>query len=375
MKFNEDAKLTIKRAEVEMVLPNITTTFGGVVDQSEHVKGVTFDPRISEADKAALLDAVTCECGNKKGANADKYVITAEVPESVENNPNYHVTVKNGMHTIAARQMVVELESTSKISGEEEPAAQFKAWYVFPSNNNDQAVATYSGDDAVNKSIGSLVPCMNENILKSLNITVSREDSSETPGVYVLKGTCNNKNYDVSFSETVATLTVHPRVDVATASEGGTVTSDVKGGPQGTIVTVEATPDEGYVFDEWVLTEGDGIIADAKAAKTTITVGSENVVVKAKFAKKPDEPVTPVDPGTDPGQGGGSGNADSGNGINAAPAETANAEAADQAAESATTTKTGDSLASTAALVAVLGIVAAAVACLAVRKSRRNRKH
>lgn len=376
VKFNEDAKLTIKRAEVEMVLPNITTTFGGVVDQAEHVKGVTFDPpRISEADKAALLDAVTCECGNKKGANADKYVITAEVPESVENNPNYHVTVKNGMHTIAARQMVVELESTSKISGEEEPAAQFKAWYVFPSNNNDQAVATYSGDDAVNKSIGSLVPCMNENILKSLNITVSREDSSETPGVYVLKGTCNNKNYDVSFSETVATLTVHPRVDVATASEGGTVTSDVKGGPQGTIVTVEATPDEGYVFDEWVLTEGDGIIADAKAAKTTITVGSENVVVKAKFAKKPDEPVTPVDPGTDPGQGGGSGNADSGNGTNAAPAETANAEAADQAAESATTTKTGDSLASTAALVAVLGIVAAAVACLAVRKSRRNRKH
>lgn len=193
--------------------------------------------------------------------------------------------------------------------------------------------------------------------------------------MYVLKGTCNNKNYDVSFSETVATLTVYPRVDVATASEGGKVTSDVKGGPQGTIITVEATPDEGYVFDEWVLTEGDGIIADAKAAKTTITVGSENVVVKAKFAKKPDEPVTPVDPGTDPGQGGGSGNADSGNGTNAAPAETANAEAADQAAESATTTKTGDSLASTAALVAVLGIVAAAVACLAVRKSRRNRKH
>ncbi len=376
--FNDDAKLTIKPAEVEMVLPNITTTFDDVVDHAKHVKGIQFDSRISEADKAALLDAVTCECGNKMGADQGTYTITADVPESVKNNPNYHVTVKNGTHTIVARQMVVELESTSKISRDEEPAAQFKAWYVLPNTNNAQAVATYSGDDAANKSVGSLVPCTDESILKSLNITVSREDSSETPGVYVLKGTCNNPNYAVSFSETVATLTVHPRVDVATASEGGTVSSDVKGGPQGTIITVEATPDEGYVFDEWVLTEGDGIIADAKAAKTTITVGSENVVVKAKFAKKPDEPVTPVDPGTDPGQGGGSGSADSGNGTNAAPtekADAANAEAADQAAESATTTKTGDSLASTAALVAVLGIVAAAVACLAVRKSRRNRKH
>lgn len=373
--FNDDAKLTIKRAEVEMVLPNITTTFDDVVDHAKHVEGVQFDSRISEADKAALLDAVTCGCDNKMGADQGTYTITADVPESVKSNPNYHVTVKDGTHTIVARQMVVELESTSKISGDEEPAAQFKAWYVLPNTNNTQAVAMYSGDDAANKSVGSLVPCTDESVLKSLNITVSREDSSETPGVYVLKGTCNNKNYDVSSSETVATLTVYPRVDVATASEGGKVTSDVKGGPQGTIITVEATPDEGYVFDEWVLTEGDGIIADAKAAKTTITVGSENVVVKAKFAKKPDEPVTPVDPGTDPGQGGGSGNADSGNGTNAAPAETANAEAADQAAESATTTKTGDSLASTAALVAVLGIVAAAVACLAVRKSRRNRKH
>lgn len=373
--FNNDAKLTIKPAEVEMILPNITTTFDDVVDHAKHVEGVQFDSRISEADKAALLDAVTCGCDNKMGADQGTYTITADVPESVKSNPNYHVTVKDGTHTIVARQMVVELESTSKISGDEEPAAQFKAWYVLPNTNNTQAVAMYSGDDAANKSVGSLVPCTDESVLKSLNITVSREDSSETPGVYVLKGTCNNKNYDVSFSETVATLTVYPRVDVATASEGGKVTSDVKGGPQGTIITVEATPDEGYVFDEWVLTEGDGIIADAKAAKTTITVGSENVVVKAKFAKKPDEPVTPVDPGTDPGQGGGSGNADSGNGTNAAPAETANAEAADQAAESATTTKTGDSLASTAALVAVLGIVAAAVACLAVRKSRRNRKH
>ena len=373
--FNNDAKLTIKPAEVEMILPNITTTFDDVVDHAKHVEGVQFDSRISEADKAALLDAVTCGCDNKMGADQGTYTITADVPESVKSNPNYHVTVKDGTHTIVARQMVVELESTSKISGDEEPAAQFKAWYVLPNTNNTQAVAMYSGDDAANKSVGSLVPCTDESVLKSLNITVSREDSSETPGVYVLKGTCNNKNYDVSFSETVATLTVYPRVDVATASEGGKVTSDVKGGPQGTIITVEATPDEGYVFDEWVLTEGDGIIADAKAAKTTITVGSENVVVKAKFAKKPDEPVTPVDPGTDPGRGGGSGNADSGNGTNAAPAETANAEAADQAAESATTTKTGDSLASTAALVAVLGIVAAAVACLAVRKSRRNRKH
>ena len=290
-------------------------------------------------------------------------------------NPNYSIEFKgHPTLTIKQQKMLIELQSATKISGEEEPDYSFLAWYVLPGENDAQAVSTYALDEAgsLQDKVPALKPCTDPDVLASLGITVTREDSSETPGVYALKGESSNPNYQVDFSQTVATLTVHPRVDATVDSEGGKVTSSVKGGPEGTVITVEATPDEGYVFDEWVLAEGDGVIADPKAAKTTITVGKQNVVVKAKFSKKPVDPVTPVDPGaddpgTDPGQGGGS--ADNGNASNVS---TVSAKANEDNASTAT--KTGDSLGFAAALVAVLGVAAAAAAFVALRKTRR-RKH
>lgn len=290
-------------------------------------------------------------------------------------NPNYSIEFKgHPTLTIKQQKMLIELQSATKISGEEEPDYSFLAWYVLPGENDAQAVSTYALDEAgsLQDKVPALKPCTDPDVLASLGITVTREDSSETPGVYALKGESSNPNYQVNFSQTVATLTVHPRVDATVDSEGGKVTSSVEGGPEGTVITVEATPDEGYVFDEWVLAEGDGVIADPKAAKTTITVGKQNVVVKAKFSKKPVDPVTPVDPGaddpgTDPGQGGGS--ADNGNASNVS---TVSAKANEDNASTAT--KTGDSLGFAAALVAVLGVAAAAAAFVALRKTRR-RKH
>lgn len=290
-------------------------------------------------------------------------------------NPNYSIEFKgHPTLTIKQQKMLIELQSATKISGEEEPDYSFLAWYVLPGENDAQAVSTYALDEAgsLQDKVPALKPCTDPDVLASLGITVTRGDSSETPGVYALKGESSNPNYQVNFSQTVATLTVHPRVDATVDSEGGKVTSSVKGGPEGTVITVEATPDEGYVFDEWVLAEGDGVIADPKAAKTTITVGKQNVVVKAKFSKKPVDPVTPVDPGaddpgTDPGQGGGS--ADNGNASNVS---TVSAKANEDNASTAT--KTGDSLGFAAALVAVLGVAAAAAAFVALRKTRR-RKH
>lgn len=290
-------------------------------------------------------------------------------------NPNYSIEFKgHPTLTIKQQKMLIELQSATKISGEEEPDYSFLAWYVLPGENEAQAVSTYALGEAgsLQDKVPALKPCTDPDVLASLGMKVTREDSSETPGVYTLKGESSNPNYHVDFSQTAATLTVQPRVDAVVDSEGGKVTSSVKGGPEGTVITVEATPDEGYVFDEWVLAEGDGVIADPKAAKTTITVGKQNVVVKAKFSKKPVEPVTPVDPGaddpgTDPGQGGGS--ADNGNASNVS---TASAKANEDNASTAT--KTGDSLGFAAALVAVLSVAAAAAACVALRKTRR-RKH
>ena len=276
LSFNVDAKLTVTQADVTVILSDIESICGEEASKDDHAAGATVAGPISDEDKAAVLEAVSCECDCSASAKVGAYAITADVPESVEANPNYRVTVKPGTHTVV------------------------------------------------------------------------------------------------------------PRVDVSADSEGGTVASDVKGGPQGTVINVEATPDEGYVFDGWTLLEGDGIIADAKAAKTTITVGTLNAVVKAKFAKKPDEPVgpvdpvDPVDPGTDPGQGGGPGSVDSSNGANAAPdgnAEVIDAQQTNEASTAATASKTGDSLAGAAVLIAVIGAAAAAAAYLALRRARKGRKH
>ncbi len=50
-------------------------------------------------------------------------------------------------------------------------------------------------------------------------------------------------------------------------------------------IVADAAP-EGYVFDKWVIVEGNGVIADEFADDTTFTIGSGNAIIKATF--KPD---------------------------------------------------------------------------------------
>ena len=128
-------------------------------------------------------------------------------------NPNYSIEFKgHPTLTIKQQKMLIELQSATKISGEEEPDYSFLAWYVLPGENDAQAVSTYALDEAgsLQDKVPALKPCTDPDVLASLGITVTREDSSEIPGVYALKGESSNPNYQVDFSQTVATLTVHP---------------------------------------------------------------------------------------------------------------------------------------------------------------------
>lgn len=80
------------------------------------------------------------------------------------------------------------------------------------------------------------------------------------------------------FSDVVYTLTV-------VAADNGTVspTGDVSVAYEGDPVDIEATADEGYKFDGWVVT-GDATVADANSAATSVTVTGD-ATVTASFSQ------------------------------------------------------------------------------------------
>lgn len=70
------------------------------------------------------------------------------------------------------------------------------------------------------------------------------------------------------------------------AEEGGTATGSGNY-HEGDRVNIKATPNPGYIFDEWeVISEHPGIISDIKKATNTIVIPTTDVTILAKF--KPD---------------------------------------------------------------------------------------
>ena len=68
----------------------------------------------------------------------------------------------------------------------------------------------------------------------------------------------------------------------AEPAEGGTVTANPASGTEGTEITLTATPNEGYSFQEWQVVTGNVTVENDK-----FTLGTENVELKAVF-----EPIT-----------------------------------------------------------------------------------
>ena len=77
------------------------------------------------------------------------------------------------------------------------------------------------------------------------------------------------------------------------AGAGGTATADPASGPQGTEVTLTATPTEGYQFKEWQVVSGGVTIENDK-----FEIGTENVEIRAVFEVKPNKVADPVLPKT-----------------------------------------------------------------------------
>jgi hypothetical protein len=71
-----------------------------------------------------------------------------------------------------------------------------------------------------------------------------------------------------------------------TSAGHGTATADATTATEGTEVKITATPEEGYLFDEWTATEGGISLTDATAATTSFTMPAANVKVEARFIEE-----------------------------------------------------------------------------------------
>ena len=84
----------------------------------------------------------------------------------------------------------------------------------------------------------------------------------------------NSKTIKAKFKENTYSYTV-------TAGKGGTVSPASGTVAQGSGVTIEATPNDGYEFVEWTAT--NGTLADASSASTTFTPSANNANATASF--------------------------------------------------------------------------------------------
>ncbi|MCR4656484.1 MAG: InlB B-repeat-containing protein [Lachnospiraceae bacterium] len=77
-----------------------------------------------------------------------------------------------------------------------------------------------------------------------------------------------------------------PKHSITVANDGhGTGTADPNNAPGDATIRLSATPENGYVFDEW--TSEDGVtFADSKIADTTFRMLDRNVTVKANFKQE-----------------------------------------------------------------------------------------
>ena len=99
----------------------------------------------------------------------------------------------------------------------------------------------------------------------------------EAAGVTLTEDLTLYAQWDALYTVTVA----------ADPAAAGTAAAKPVSGPEGTEVTLTATPNEGYAFKEWQVASGGVKITDDK-----FTIGTENVEIKAVFEELPPEVYT-----------------------------------------------------------------------------------
>lgn len=280
------ARFTIAKADVSITVNDATVTYNGAA------QGLTATATIADG-AIDVSDQLVMRYGGKDAepTDAGTYKSFAIFP----GNGNINGTSAPATLTIASRPVTITPQATFspsreplyKVSGAKDPDLGFTV--------EDGAAGT-----APWKGERDLVTT----VCDALNPVVARADSSEEPGDHDIKVSVTENN---NFAPTLGTctLTILPRVTVE-GSENGTaelagdglvedVTSEgetLQGAKPGATLALSAKANDGYVFTGWTVVSGDATIDDADAAQATLTVGSQNVVVKPNFSLS----LTPIDP-------------------------------------------------------------------------------
>ena len=91
-----------------------------------------------------------------------------------------------------------------------------------------------------------------------------------------------NKNW-ITFKMPESNVTLNPQYAKLHAIEVVNGTADITSAKEGTKVIVTANHRPGYVFDRWVILEGEAELEDEKNKTATVTVKNTNVKVKAVY--------------------------------------------------------------------------------------------
>ena len=280
------ACFTIAKADVSITVSDATVTYNGAA------QGLTATATIADG-AIDLSDQLVMRYAGKDAepTDAGTYKSFAIFP----GNGNINATSVPATLTIVRRPVTItpqasfspSREPLYKVSGAKDPDLGF-------------TVEDTSAETAPWKGERDLVTT----VCDALNPDVSRADSSEEPGDHDIKvSVTENKNFAPTLG--TCTLTILPRITVK-AGENGTaelsgdglvedMTSDdeaLQGAKPGTTLALSAKANDGYVFTGWTIVSGDAVIDDAAAAQATLTVGSQNVVVKPNFSLS----LTPIDP-------------------------------------------------------------------------------
>ena len=280
------ARFTIAKADVSITVNDATVTYNGAA------QGLTATATIADG-AIDVSDQLVMRYGGKdtEPTDAGTYKSFAIFP----GNGNINGTSAPATLTIASRPVTITPQATFspsreplyKVSGAKDPDLGFTV------EDGAAGTAPWKGErDLVTTVCDALKP------------VVSRADSSEEPGEHdIMVSVTENKNFAPTLG--TCTFTILPRITVK-GSENGTaelagdglvedVTSEgetLQGAKPGTTLALSAKANDGYAFTGWTVVSGDAVIDDARAAQATLTVGNQNVEVKANFSLS----LTPIDP-------------------------------------------------------------------------------
>lgn len=280
------ARFTIAKADVSITVDDATVIY----DAGVH--GLTASATFANGT-IDLSDQLVMRYGGKdtEPTDAGTYKSFAIFP----GNGNINGTSVEATLVIEPRPVTItpqasfspSRESLYKVSGAKDPDLGFTV------EDTSAETAPWKGDKG-----------LVDTVCDTLNPVVARADSSEEPGDHDIKvSVTENKNFAPTLG--TCTLTILPRITVK-AGENGTaelsgdglvedMTSDdeaLQGAKPGTTLALSAKANDGYVFTGWTIVSGDATIDDAGAEQATLTVGSQNVVVKPNFSLS----LTPIDP-------------------------------------------------------------------------------